>query len=101
VLELVASANEADISEHYTRTLRYMAAHNRARGTCITFTAMRSASDAEAVVTESLTWPTLTQLGDGLEVIHVVHDLACTQAAVHSTRDGRVCPKQLVALLSF
>jgi len=98
VLELVASANEADISEHYTRALQYMAAHSRARGTCITFTAVRSALDADAVDAESLTWPTLTQLDDGLEAIHVVHDLAWTQAAVHFTRDGRTFPKQLVAL---
>jgi hypothetical protein len=101
VLELVASANEAQISERYTRALQYMAAHSRARGTCIIFTAVRSASDAGAVVAESLTWPTLTQLDDGLEAIHVVHDLAWTQAVVHSTRDGRVFPRQLVALPSL
>jgi hypothetical protein len=85
VLELVASADNADVCAHFARSLSYMAAQN-ARGTCITFTALPTAADVEAVAPASLPWPTSEQLTTGLEAIHVLHDLAWTRAAVHAKR---------------
>lgn len=87
LLELVASTDVKDIRDHYTRTVKYMAAHQGARGTCITFTAVASDADVSAVRAEKdLTWPSSASLRAGLEAIHVVHDVNWTVAAVFSKR---------------
>jgi hypothetical protein len=74
-----------------------MAAHS-ARGTSITFIALSTAADVEAVVTASLQWPTSEQLTAGLEDIHVVHDLAWTRAVVHAKRARTDIPPVSVVL---
>lgn len=99
VLELVASATDGDIAEHYTRTVAYMAAHDGARGACITFTAMSAASDVASVRPDALHWPAPEQLASGLVAIHVVHDVDWTAAAVHCQKAGDAAiPPQSVAL---
>jgi hypothetical protein len=88
VLELVASASDDDIAEHYARMVAYMAAHDGARGACITFTAVSAASDVDSVRPDARHWPAPEQLAPGLVAIHVVHDVGWTAAAVHCQKDG-------------
>jgi hypothetical protein len=81
ILELVASSSSAEIRAHYARAIDYMVSHHTNRGTCITFTAVASAS-AVLVPSSSLDWPTGLQLGTGLVAVHIVHDLQWTTAEV-------------------
>jgi len=81
VLELLASANVESVTEHYARTVQYMAGHNGARGSCITFTAV---ADVDAMTAAALQWPSSGELRAGLEAIHVVHDVNWVAAAVFS-----------------
>lgn len=98
IVELVASADDADVREHYSRTLAYMAAHAGARGTCITFTAVRTAAEVDAVNAASLAWPADKQRAIGLEAMHVIHDLGWTTAAVHSSSPDGTLSCQKVTL---
>lgn len=100
VLELVASASDADIGGHYDRTLAYMAAQGGAGGACITFTAVQEAADVGAVDPETLFWPTPAQLDAGLVAIHVVHDDGWTAARVHCKKAGQAATSTQIVQLS-
>jgi hypothetical protein len=100
VLELVASASDAEVAEHYGRTAAYMAAHGGARGACITFTAVNVAADVRSIKPDALLWPSRTQLDGGLVAIHVVHDLSWTTAAVHCMKAGQTAATSQSVVLS-
>ena len=89
VLELVASASDGEIAEHYARTVAYMAAHGGSPGACITFTAVGDESDVRSIGSDALLWPTPAQTEAGLVAVHVVHDIGWTTAAVHCTKTGQ------------
>lgn len=99
IVEFVASNNSVAIKRHYDRTIRYMDTHRTDRGTCITFTAVRTAADVDAVMDTWLAWPSVEQLFKGMDAVHVVHDMAWSRAVVFSLQRGRSPTKREVALL--
>ena len=83
LLELLASGTEDELNEHFDRMLRYATNFDNSEVWVVNFTCLDSA-------TSEPLWQSDQQLNQGLNVIHVWHNLSFTEMCVafRSHEDG-------------
>lgn len=75
ILELLATANEKSIKDHITKIPKHMSSLSAHEGWVIHFTCEDNFTPI---------WQSSSQLDDGVNMIHLVHDLDFTQIVMHS-----------------
>jgi len=86
LLGLTVRPTAASVAASCNRIVAYMAANEGVQGACIAFTMVGNAADVNHRRAAGLSWP--TQLAEGLDVMHVVHDAAWTKAVLWRHRKG-------------